>query len=331
MIDYSKKRRGNFMQTILPSTKIDAMTSTDRKMYYEQIKNYCENLKKVRANQSNRIERSIKKIYPFLRNYDYDIRGKENIPKNGKCLLVCNHSNSHDYFTVQELFKEIGSDVSVYAASDDLNFLSTFIFSKTKAILADRNSKKSLENSIIDFSNNLMEGIPGAIFGEATWNIHPFKFMHNIKLGAAHLGAITKIPILPTIFEYVETKELCRKEKDLYQKCIINIGKPILIDRSKSLINQTLEIQNTLEKNRLDIWNETNRTFEKDLYLNHTYLKKFGALGFVYDSESEAKYLHFRNGQAVENEYHLDEFMDFVPGITNKEDKVPGITRKRVR
>lgn len=319
------------MKTILPNSQLENMTASERKFYYEQIRQCCEDFKSLRIAQSNLIQKSIKSIYPFLRNYNYEIRGMENIPKNGKCLLVCNHSNSHDYFTAQELFKGIGSEVSVFAADDDLNVLSTFIFSKTNAVLADRNNKKSLEYGVIDFANFLMDGMPGVIFGEATWNIHPYKIMQNIKLGAAHLGAITKIPILPTIFEYVETENLCTKEKELYKKCIIHIGKPIIIDRGESLARQTYKIQSVLEGMRLDLWNETNRSIKKELYLNHTYLKKFGALGFEYDSESELKYLHFRKEERPENEYHLNELMEFVPGVTKKDDWVPGITRKRVR
>ena len=57
---------------------------------------------------------------------------------------------------------------------------------------------------------------------------------------------------------------------------------------------------------------------DKELYMNHTYVKKFKALGFTYDSESESKYLLYLPGEAKENEYTINEAGEFVPGITEK-------------
>ena len=75
---------------------------------------------------------------------------------------------------------------------------------------------------------------------------------------------------------------------------------------------------------RIELWEKLNikrRSLDdinKDVYLNHTYLKKFEALGFEFDSEHEFKYLLKDKNGEYENEYHLDENGNFVPGITHK-------------
>lgn len=304
---------------------LETFSFEQKRKYFEELKKECMSIKK---NHNNTLSNVMYFAYPFLRNFDYEIIGKENIPVDGRCLLVCNHSNSHDYFTAQELFKILGSNVSVFVASDCLNHFTKALFSKTHATLVDRNNSLSINSGILDFSYKLLSGIPGVIFGEATWNIHPYKAMHKIKVGAAQFGAITEIPILPTIFEYVESSKLCAKEKEIYTKCVIKIGKPIQIDREKGLISQTNMLQDLLENTRISLWKELNikksafNDFDKQVYLNHTYLKKFGAFGYTYDAESEAKYLYTPcKNTLVENEYYMNEKGEFVPGITLKKIK----------
>lgn len=57
----------------------------------------------------------------------------------------------------------------------------------------------------------------------------------------------------------------------------------------------------------------------KNVYLNHTYLKKFGAFGFEFDSEHEFQYLLRNKNHLIDNEYCLNQNGDFVPGITKKD------------
>lgn len=309
----------------VPIKEIESFSFQQKRKYFEDLKKQC---RKIKFSSNNGFSNMVYPIYPFLRNFKYEIIGKENIPKDGKCLLLCNHSNSHDYFTAQELFKSLGSSVSVFAASDDLNSFTKTLFSKTNATLVDRNNQLSIYQGIFDFSSKLISGIPGVIFGEATWNLHPYKPMHQIKIGAAQFGAITEIPILPTIFEYVEKPEECKKESEIYSKCVIKIGKPFQVDRGEGLISQTMMLQKFLELSRIDLWKELNikknlfNDSDKILYLNHTYLKKFGAFGYTYDAIYEAKYLFNPNkNEYVENEYILNENGEFVPGVTLKKNK----------
>lgn len=304
---------------------IEKLDSFEKIKYYSQLRDYCKSTSSE-ALSTNMFSKIISSIYPILRNYDYSLQGLENIPKDFNALFVCNHSNSHDFFTALETFNELGSRVSIFSASDDLSFLVKNIFGFCDAVFVDREDKTSSEQSVINMSRNLVSGIPGVIFSETTWNIHPYKVMHQIKAGAVEIAAIAGVPIIPTIFEYVEVPEKCYKESELYKKCIVRFGEPIYIAQDKSLIQQTNLLQSRLEQERLKVWNQINlykaslRDVNHELYLNHTYLKKFCAFAFQYDSETESKYLLSIDKNPVENEYHMDSNGNFVPGITTKEE-----------
>lgn len=292
--------------------------------YYERLKYYCNNIKKP---NHNKIHNIVGSIYPSMLNFNYEFEGEENIPDDGKCLFICNHSNAHDFFTSHCVGKHLGTNISVFAASDDLNAMSNLLFKKCNATLIDRRDKTSSQNGILEMCSYINNGIPGVIFGEGTWNLHPYKPMQDMKIGGSMIAAISDVVVIPTIYEYVEVPRICDKEKELYSKCIIKFGKPIKIDRSKSLIEQTNNIQSTLEKERKKIWKDLNieknslEDIDKYIYLNHTYLKKFDVLGFTYDSESEAKFLFSKDKKPVENEFKLNETGKLVPGVTKKEEK----------
>lgn len=88
------------------------------------------------------------------------------------------------------------------------------------------------------------------------------------------------------------------------------------------MISQTLKIQKTIEESRLELWKKLDvkkdytLLADKQRYVNHTYLKKFDAFGFTYDSESEQKHLFSSINQPVENEYILTSNNEFIPGVT---------------
>ncbi len=96
-----------------------------------------------------------------------------------------------------------------------------------------------------------------------------------------------------------------------------------------------LHVEEVMIRMRRELWEELGllkdgkKVVEPEVYVNHTWLKKFGAMAFEYDSESEEKYLYFRPGEPRENEYHIDENGLFVPGITKKEEKAKVLTLQR--
>ena len=220
----------------LSNNELDNLSSLERKEYYENLRNYCLLMK---DNQLQIGQGLIKRFYPLLRNYKLEIEGYENIPSDSNALFVVNHSNSHDIFTAYEVLSMLNRKGSVMVATDCLNKVTTKIFNMSNATLLDRRKKEDRESSVYRLSRKILEGNDGVIFGESTWNLHPIMPMHNIKLGASKISAITQVPIIPTIFEYIEINDLVDKEKNLIKKCIIRFGKPIIINYNDNLIMQS--------------------------------------------------------------------------------------------
>ena len=100
-----------------------------------------------------------------------------------------------------------------------------------------------------------------------------------------------------------------RQEIDL-AKTKITLEKNHIIDSLKTKIN-LLNTELVENKKSLEDVNQ-------QVYLNHTYLKKFDAFGFEYDADHEFKYLLKDKNGSYENEYTLNDHNEFVPGITHK-------------
>ena len=152
--------------------------------------------------------------------------------------------------------------------------------------------------------------------------------MHNIQNGASKISLITQVPIIPTIIEYIEKDDLVSSDSQLFSKCIIRFGKPIMTNLTDDLSLQSAHIKNEMSVMRKQIWNDYDvkkgsiDIVDPQIYLNHTYVKKYKAFGFTYDSKTEQEYLLFTNDEKKENEYTLDEQGNFVPGITEKSKKL---------
>lgn len=308
---------------ILSSKEIEKLDEETKKEYFNKLREYSKNLK-INDYGKEISKKLISHIAPMLRNYDLDIIGEKNIPSEAGAVFICNHSNSHDFFTIHEVFNELGRPVTPFGADDCINFFTLQLFKAGDVTLINRSDKQSSIDGMMNFSKKIIDGKDGVIFGEGTWNLHPIKPMQPIKVGGTQTAIIADTVVVPTIFEYVENPEIVSKEKELYNKCIVSFGKPISVKATDNIFEKTQEIQKTLEFMRLELWKKLNikknsiNDINKEIYLNHTYLKKFDALGFEFNSEHEFQYLlKDKNGQ-YENEYHLDENGNFVPGITHK-------------
>lgn len=296
------------------------MFISEQKEYYEQLRKLCLDIKQYQPHIGQEL---IKKIYPLMRKYKIDIQGEENIPKDSNVLFVANHSNSHDIFTAYEMFSFLEIKGSVMVATDCLSPITTKIFNISNATLLDRRVKKERQESVFNISSKILNGNSGLIFGESTWNLHPELIMHNIRNGASKIALITQTPIIPTIIEYLEKDEMVSSDSQLFDKCIIRFGKPISINYIDSLSFQSNIIKSKMENIRKQIWKDYNvakliKDIDPFMYINHTYVKKFKAFGFTYDSEEEKKYLLFLNNEKHENEYTINSSGQFVPGITEK-------------
>ena len=316
---------------LLNNDELEKLSSSERKNYYIKLRESCLEYKN---NQLQIGQNIIKNVYPFLRGYKLELEGVENIPKDSNALFLVNHSNSHDIFTAYEVLSSLQRKGSVMVATDCLNPITTEIFNISNATLLDRRKKTERENSVLDLSNKILRGNDGVIFGESTWNLHPILPMHNIKKGISTISAITQVPIIPTIFEYIEKDGIINSESDLYKKCIIRFGKPIMIDYDNNLILQTNNLKNQMVNIRNSIWSDNNIKRENLadvdplIYVHHTYIKKFKALGFTYDSPKEQEYLLFLDNDLKENEYTIDDYGNFVPGIITKKIKLKKILHK---
>lgn len=317
----------NFVEAAIStasSKEVENMTSDQKRDYYSMLRKECL-LHKSPKESSSIVKKSLFRIAPLLRNYELEIYGDENIPLNDSAVFICNHSNSHDFFTIIEAFGKIGRKITPFGASDCLNFWTKQLFKLGDVTMIDRNSKDSSINGMLEFSGKILRGKCGIVFGESTWNLHPTLPMQPIKIGVTNIAKITKKVIIPTIFEYVEVDDVCEKEKEIYEKCIVLFGHPISVSIEDNIFQKTKEIQVIMEDMRKNLWKqlkierESLDAINKDIYLNHTFLKKFDALGFVYDSKYEFQFLLNADKGLIANEFCLDQNENLVPGITNKD------------
>lgn len=319
-----KKEKETMENIVLSNNVIEGMDIEQKREYYLKLQNYC--LNQNFKNYSNKlIKRVVYNLSTFMRNYDLEIYGEENIPPDDSAVFISNHSNSHDFFTIIEVFGNIGKPVTPFGASDCLNFATKLLFIFGDVTLIDRGNKESSFNGMLQFSKKIIEGKCGLILSEGTWNLHPILPMQPIKYGGIKVAAITNKVIIPTIFEYVEVNDICERENELYKKCIVIFGKAITVKPEDNIISKTKEVQEIMENMRRDLWKKIgiNRKsledINKNVYLNHTYLKKFGAFGFEFNSEHEFQYLLSHKNNLIDNEYCLNQNGDFVPGITKKD------------
>lgn len=319
------------MEKLLFDKDFKNMTSSEKKDYYEELRKQCL---LIEDHQPRFCQDLIKRVYPFLRNYKLEIQGEENIPKDTPVLFLVNHSNSHDVFTAYEVLSVLKRRGSVMVSTDCLNPLTTGLFRASNATLLDRRIKEERNSSVLRMSRKVVEGIDGVVFGESTWNLHPTLPMHNIRQGISKISAITQVPIIPVIFEYIENEGIISKEGNLYKKCIIRFGRPHMINHDYDLISQTNILRDEMIKMRTQIWNNNNinkssiRDIDPLLYVNNIYLKKFKALGFALDSKQEQEYLLFLENEPRENEYTLNSEGILVPGITEKDSNIRKLLRK---
>lgn len=291
----------------------------EREEYYTKIRKECEN-RTVKCFSTPITVGLVNILSVFLRSFKYEIRGVENIPLDDSVICVCNHSNSHDIFLMQEILSKLKKKRTVFVAWDGLNILSRTLFALSDATFIKRDDKKTIEHGFLDFCSKVISGKIGVVFGEATWNLHPIKPMQGIKVGAVEMAMVTGKPIIPMIMEYLEVPEKVKKERKLYYKCVVTFGKPVVINRAESAISQAEHIQAIMENMRLKNWKEFGinknsiNEIDRDIYINHLYIKKFKALGFTYNSKHEEQFLLRKNG-SYENEYHIDDNGRFVAGI----------------
>lgn len=309
---------------LLSNRALKNFTPKERLQYFSELKESCNG--EALTHERKFVKNTVSAISSRIRNYSFSIQEAENIPCSKNALFVANHTNAHDFFTTQETFSELRLPITFLASCEDISSLIVFIFQSCNGVLIDRKDPSSIDKGILQFMSNIASGLSGVIFSESTWNLHPYKPMLPIKAGAALIAATLEIPIVPIIYEYVEVPYLCKKESEIYSRCVVRFGAPIHISQTEDLILQTDKIQSTMENMRITLWKELciNKASLSDvsasLYGNHTWLRKFGT-GAEYDSQREMQFILTKNGQPTENEYCINNAGNLVPGIIKKSER----------
>lgn len=297
--------------------EVERFSVHEKKNYFSEIRRECQSASDT--SMPRLCAKLLVKIVPVLHRYKIEIRGEENIPADTSAVFCCNHSNSHDIFTANEVFAKLKRPVSVLVAKDGISLLARWAFCMMNATFLHREHTESKSRAVWTLCNRILHGNDGFVFGEATWNLHPVWPMQKIKTGVVQMAMITARPIIPVIFEYVEVSESCRNESQLYSRCIVTFGKPIHVKIEDSILEQTALVQEAMEILRKDSWKnlgikrDSLEDIDRQVYQNHLYMKKYKPFGYRYDSEYESKFLLLK-----ENEYINDEYGAFIPGILRK-------------
>lgn len=252
-------------------------------------------------------------LCPLMHSFPIEVRGEENLPKSESAIFICNHSNTHDLFVIMEVLSRLHRRFTFIAAGDSISALVRMIFRFANAVLINRTSKESRREGFEEFCRRIQTGENGLLFPESTWNLHPTLPMHKLYAGFLRAALRTNTPVIPVIMEYIEVPELCKKESDLYTRCVITFGKPIRPSEQADLSDQAEAVRNVMSDMRKALWKEfgincvSHEPVNKEIYLNHLELKKH-TKGLEYDSIYELNFLLDK-----ENDYYVNERGEFVP------------------
>lgn len=150
------------------------------------------------------------KIYFRIKKY-----GVHNIPKDGACIICCNHTSISDILILAVLCPRQVH----FMAKDELfkNKLLAWFFTKLGAFPVNRRTGD--KGAINRAQQILSEGKVLGIFPEGTR--HPGEAPHKAKPGAAMLALATKATIVPSAVYRNEGKVR------LFQKASFRFGAPI--------------------------------------------------------------------------------------------------------
>ena len=310
------------IKTFKKVSEIEEMSESQRREYFDNLFNICKSTRswnpKITATQ-----KLIFKLCPLLRHYPFEVRGEDRIPRDG-CIILCNHSNEHDAFSIEEALTKVGLPCTFLAETYHISPISRKLFEKANATMIDRTDKRSTQNGMCDLANKIINSDTGVVFGESTWNLHPVKPMQNLKIGAAIISAISKKPVVPTIIEYIEQPGFISRESKLYKQCIVSFLEPFQVDSSKSIVEQNALLQSRMEQERKTLWKQngikkdTIKDINPELYINHTGLKIFSKLVDL-DYNIELAHLFVHDNEVPEYTYTLNYNGDFVPGEITRE------------
>ena len=146
------------------------------------------------------------------------IKGRENIPKNGRCILAGNHVSNFDVYLVMSSTKR---PVHFLAKKELLDTKFKNIFSKMHIIPVNRKEKnpEAIKEAISLLNNDKVVGI----FPEGTF--HKENLLLPFKPGVIKLASESASPIIPFVI---------KGNFKFRSKPVIEFGKPIYLDKIKN-------------------------------------------------------------------------------------------------
>lgn len=267
------------------------LTKEEQKEYYLRIREYY----KKQALLQDKTYEDIHEVYQVLakriRKYELEVLGQENI-LDDTCIFACNHSNSHDYYTLQEILTK---NFYSLCAKDSLNTMNKVLLKLGSCVFIDRNDSISAfkgRNALIE---KVLQKRNVVIFPEGTWCVHPAKLLLPFHMGVIKIAKITGKPIIPIVMEYIETDKIEQLEKNMIKKCVVMIGKPIYVEIDSDEKTKLEELKEAMATLKWMIY-ESQPTMKRDeldfqVFSNHDALKMDTQM-FKYDYQKEEKYIY---------------------------------------
>ena len=179
-----------------------------------------------------RFARMLMKIF-FYTLYRPKIYGKENIPKDGRMVVVANHRHSFDILIVGTMNKRT---LHFLAKDELLKGTFGFIFKWLQIIPVNRRTKD--HNALEAAEEALKKEEAIAIFPEGTFN-KTGNILAPFKMGAVKMAHDTNSPIVPVA--------LVSSYKLSFKRFVVRVGKPYKIS-SDDLEKENEKLMNKVEK-----------------------------------------------------------------------------------
>src|SRR3989344_4239560 len=163
-------------------------------------------------------------ILPIARLWIKEIRGLENIPKEGPFIIAANHSSYMDHFGLGLLIvPNLNKKLHFLAKKEHFDGIQKYWHRYVGAIPLDR--EKGGKEALNWAAKALKEGKIIGIYPEGTRSLTGK--IQRAKTGVARLAVAAKVPVIPVgligMFEILPKGKLIPRLK----KAIINVGKPI--------------------------------------------------------------------------------------------------------
>ncbi len=129
-------------------------------------------------------------------NLDFEIRGRENVPESGPCLIAAKHFSAYETFKLHLLF----NDPAIILKRELLRIpLWGYYLKKSRPIAINRTSPKTAISSMTEGALKIKEqGRPLVIFPQGTRvRVDQTPADKPYKSGIARIQAATELPVIP--------------------------------------------------------------------------------------------------------------------------------------